>query len=342
MKKRFKILYFLYLICFEIFNLYALDNGSSGANFLKIPVAVIPAGLSESYTSMIGPDSILYNPSGIGLLSYNSISISHNQYLLNMNQEYISIAMPTKYGSFGAVYTTLNSGDIKSYDENESLIGKTKTSHKIYGISYAKSWPYFEKDKKKLDPMLITPSWTKIPLVTDYRPKVYRFSVGFTAKTISEELDDIISKTNMLDIGCLLVLPNHWQIGASASNLGGKQKFYLQEDKVPIVYRLGIAKDFHTVKDLMVFTFMSDIVKYEDDKAILNIGMETDILKSFQLRFGYKNNKDIGSKISMGFGMNFDRLTSDESFFKGIRMDYAFIDYGDLGGTHRFGVQLIW
>lgn len=324
------------------FHLKAEEIGTTAANFLKIPVATIPSGLAESYTAMVNPDSLLYNPAGIGLMSYNSISFSHNQYILNINQEYLSAVIHTDYGSFGAVYNTLNSGDIKAYDEAESIIGNTKTSHRMYGFAYSKSWPYFKQDNKKLDPMLITHSWTKIPLVTDYRPKVYRFSVGIMAKSVSEKLDDMVSKTNMLDIGCLLVLPNHWHLGASALNLGGEQKFYLQKDKVPTAYRFGVAKDFHTVKDIMIFTFMGDVVKYNDTDPIFSVGMETDISRAFQIRFGFKNQKDIGSKLSMGFGMNFDRLTTDESFFKGMRLDYAFVDYGDLGGTHRLGIQLIW
>jgi hypothetical protein len=62
----------------------------------------------------------------------------------------------------------------------------------------------------------------------------------------------------------------------------------------------------------------------------------------FQLRLGYRTKKDEGSKISAGLGMNFDKLSSKESFFKGMRLDYGFYDYGVLGITHKIGIQLIW
>ena len=43
--------------------------GATAASFLKIPVAAMPSGMGEAYTAMVGPDSILYNPAGLGLMS---------------------------------------------------------------------------------------------------------------------------------------------------------------------------------------------------------------------------------------------------------------------------------
>ena len=152
--------------------LKASDQGATGGNFLKIPVSAVPTGLADAYTAMVGPDSVLFNPAGVGLVSYNAISVAHNQYIEGISQQYISVVIPTTIGNFGAVYNTLASGEIKAYDYNDNLIGTTKTSHKWYGLTYARSWPKYGDDRGKLDPMIITPSWTKIPDVTDYRPKV--------------------------------------------------------------------------------------------------------------------------------------------------------------------------
>ncbi len=316
--------------------------GTTSANFLKIPVAAIPSGLSEAYTAMVGPDSILYNPAGLGLLSYSAFSGAHNQYLDGIKQEYLALAWRFPFGTVGAAYTTLSSGDIDAYDENDMPIGKTSTGHTMTVFSYAQSWPHFRKDAGKLDPMLITPNWTRIEPVRDYRPKTYRFSAGGSVKKVSEELAGESASAYAFDAGLTLVLPHHFHLGVSALNFGGKVKFAQEAYGLPSSLRFGLAKDFHTVNDIMVFTVASDMVKYPDRGYLSATGLEVDVMKMFQLRLGYKTQKDSGSRVSGGFGLNFDRLADKNSFLRGARVDYSYIDYGSLGATNRFGVQFIW
>lgn len=340
MKKTLILLLFAASIQGKIFA--AQTSGSTSANFIKIPVSPIASGLNEAYTAMVGPDSIMYNPAASGLLNYSCISAAHNAYLAGISQQYAALNLYTYHFNIGAFFNMLSSGEIKTYDINDNATGSTSSSHKYYGVSLSKSWPRYKQDKGKADPMLIADSWTKIPKVKDYRPMVYRFSVGASAKMVSEKLDQEKASSALFDAGALLVLPNHWHLGASFQNMGGKQKFVSQTDEIPSVQRYGIAKDFVSKKEILVITFLLDSVKYSDYKNFMIFGMQTDILKMFQLRLGYRGQKDVGGKVSFGMGMNFDRLSSKESFFKGMRMDYALLDYGDLGATHRIGVQLIW
>lgn len=320
----------------------ASDTGTTASNFLKIPVAVIPTGMGEAYTAMVGPDSVLYNPAGIGLLSYRTFSGSHNQYLDGITQEYAAVTYPSKYGTFGLGFSMLTSGEIDAYDSSDMGIGHISTDHRLVTVSYARSWPHLPQDIGKLDPMLITPSWTKVEPVIDYRPKAYRFSLGASVKQIGEKLADRESTAYTFDAGVLAVLPGRFHIGASALNVGGSQKFESEEYDLPTVMRAGIAKDFHTVNDIMVFKTAADVVKYSDYGSYACVGFETDVMRVFQLRLGYRSRKDIGSPISGGFGMNFDGFTEKESAIHGIRLDYSYLDYGNLGATHRIGLQFIW
>lgn len=320
----------------------AKGAGTTAANFLKIPVAAMPSGMGEAYTAMVGPDSVLYNPAGLGLMSYSALSGSHNQHVIGIRQEYLSLAWRFPFGTVAGAFTSLSSGDIDAYDENDMPIGKTSTGHRMMSLSFAQSWPHFKKDAGKLDPMLITPAWTRIEPVTDYRPKVYRLSAGATVKKIDEKLAGETSGAYAFDAGLTLVLPRHFHVGASALNFGGSQKFIDESSKLPSSLRFGLAKDFHTVNDIMVFTVASDLVKYSDSGYTGALGMEMDIMKMFQMRLGYKTQKDTGSKLAGGFGMNFDRLSDKNSLFRGARMDYSYLDYGSLGTTHRLGVQFIW
>ena len=323
-------------------NLFASSVGTTAANFLKIPIAVVPAALGQSYTAMISPDSILFNPAGLGLLTYSSFSGSHNQYICGITQEYISAAYRFKFGTIGLGYSVLSSGDIIAYDKNDMIIGTTGSSHRFLTLSYAQSFPHFREDIGKLDPMVITPGWTKVDIVRDYRPKAYRVSFGASVKYIDEKLDNLSSSAYTFDLGVLLVLPHHFHLGASALNVSGSQNFYSDDSVLPTTLRVGIAKDFHTVNDIMVFTLVSDAVKESDYDYYHSVGIDMDILKLFQIRMGYKTKKDIGSKVSGGIGMNLDRFTEKGNFIKGERVDYAYVGYGDLGSTHRFGLQFIW
>jgi len=316
--------------------------GTTAANFLKIPVAVIPSALGESYTAMAGPDSILYNPAGLGLLSYSSFSGTHNRYIDEISQEYLALTYRSKFGTAGVGFSTLSSGKIDAYDENDSLIGETSTNHTSWTLSYAQCWPHFNQDIGKLDPMVITPNWTRVTPVLDYRPKTYRLAFGASLKKISEKLDKMTSSVYTGDVGAILVLPGHFHLGASALNMTGKQKFVFESYKLPSSIRAGVAKDFHSINDIMIVTVASDMVKYSDTPAFNTVGIETDIMRLFQFRIGYRSQRDIGSRFSGGFGLNFDKFTEKGSFIHGARVDYAYVDYGDLGPTHRFGMQMIW
>jgi len=318
------------------------EAGTTSANFLKIPVAAIPSAMGEAYTAMVGPDSILYNPAGLGLMSYSSFSGAHNQYLDGIMQEYLALAWRFPFGTVGAAFTTLSSGDIDAYDENDMAIGKTSTGHRMTVVSYSQSWPNFKEDRGKLDPMLITPNWTRIEPVSDYRSKAYRFSAGASVKKISEKLAGYSVSVSAFDAGLALILPNHFQLGISALNFGAKEKFTEEAYSLPSSLRFGVAKDFHTVNDVMVFTVASDMVKYTDRKYQSATGLEVNVMRIFQMRMGYKTQKDSGSRICGGFGMNFDRLADKNSFLRGARVDYSYIDYGALGTTSRLGVQFIW
>lgn len=316
--------------------------GTTSANFLKIPVAAIPSGMGEAYTAMVGPDSILYNPAGLGLMSYSAFSGAHNQYLDGIKQEYLALAWRFPFGTVGAAFTTLSSGEIDAYDENDMAIGNTSTGHTMTVVSFAQSWPHFKKDAGKLDPMLLTPTWTRIEPVADYRPKAYRFAAGGSVKKIGEKLAGEAASAYAFDAGVTLILPHHFHLGASALNFGGSEKFVQEAYKLPSSLRFGLAKDFHTINDIMVFTVVSDMVKYSDRDYLYCTGLELDVLKMFQLRLGFKSQKDSGSRVSGGFGLNFDRMADKNSFLHGARVDYSYIDYGALGSTNRLGVQFIW
>jgi hypothetical protein len=338
----FKKIFFTIVLLLHLSKAVDSKESEYSNSFLKIPVATIPSALSQSYAAMVSPDAFWYNPAGNGLLTYSAISVSHNRYLESLNGDCISLSYKTPYGVFTPFYSVLLSGDITSYDENESIIGKFSTSHKVYGFSYSKGFPEYDFLYKKQDPMLISHSWKNIKPPKVYVPKVYRFSIGFTVKRIEERLDTENSKNTLFDAGAIFVLPGHFHLGLSVQNIGEKQRFYLNETKIPKTFRFAVAKDFTTIRDVMNFIFSVDYVYDEQVKGYFNFGFENDISKTFQMRVGYSTREKEGSELTFGIGMNFDRFLSKESLFKGLRFDYSLLNYGVLGLNHRIGFQVVW
>lgn len=313
-------------------------------HILSIPPSPYPASVSQALTSMVNLDSVLFNPAGMGLLTYSGASFAHNRYIEDISQNYLNILINTQYGNICVFYSEMKTDDIISYDFEENIIGNTSASYSYYGISYSKGFPYFDYARKKIDPMLISPSWSKIKPVKVYIPKVYRFSFGITGKKVIEKLDTEKSGSSLFDAGVLAVLPGHFHIGGSIQNISFKKiKFYQQNEKIPVTVRFGIAKDFSTIKNIMNFTFMLDRVSVEGKEAYFNFGTDIDISKAFQIRIGYTSDKSsMFSDFSLGVGMTFDNFLTKESLIKGLRMDYAYLKHKIFDVTHRIGFQLIW
>ncbi len=316
--------------------------GTTGGNFLKIPSAAIPAALGSAYTAVGAVDSILYNPAGIGLLSYNSISFSHNEYLEGLRQEYLAGAMPFSWGRIGAAFTTLSSGDFDAYDEHGAHIGQTSSSHLLMAVNYANSYPYYPEDKNLHDRMLIMPDWSKLPDVERYRPQTLRIAYGATVKYLRERLDDASASAMTADAGIIIVPARYVQLGAAVQNIGGSQKFGDESFDLPLTYRAGIATNFISRKRILILKALADGVKESDRDLYFNFGMEANMLQSFQARVGYRTGQDLGNGLTFGAGICLDRYTEEGYFLRGIRLDYAYIYQGAFGASHRLGFQILF
>ena len=342
MKKTFVFLITFIVALFGAGQLYAAsDYGTTSANFLKMPVAPVPSGMNQAYTALYGTDSVLYNPGALAIMNYSSISGAHEQYFLDMTQEYLAANLRFKFGTIALSYNSFSSGKFQGYEIGDLPTSKISAGFSAIGLTFSKSWPYFPEDRGMLDPMPVTPYWSRLEQVEDFRNKTYRLSIGATAKYINEDLYESKSGTFAFDTGALLILPGHWQFGFSALNYGGKIKHYEKAYPLPSVLRAGVAKDIHTKSDVMIFTFDVDGVKYTDADLFLTLGTEVNIAKVFQVRVGYSSEKDVLNNLTAGAGMSLD-IFGEDGFFSGARIDYAFGSYGDFGATHRIGFQVIW
>src|SRR5512138_2154223 len=104
----------------------AIVLANTGAAFLKIPVGPRIVGMGEAAVAYIDDASALYyNPAGIANVSSFDLLLSHNQWLLGMNHEYVAGVYGTEdLGKFGLAFDYWGSGSMQGVNiRGESIPG---------------------------------------------------------------------------------------------------------------------------------------------------------------------------------------------------------------------------
>lgn len=160
------------------------------------------------------------------------------------------------------------------------------------------------------------------------------FSVGLSL-VMEQEIISESEKENIFlaNVGVLGEVSGPLLLGFVVQNIGRE----LDTDSLPLTIRTGLA-----LRDIP-FTLASvgrqvkgrirmalDMVKPVGGSSYYCAGTEWWIEELVALRLGYKSNQESGSGVTAGLGLRVGRL----------RLDYAHVDQGDSGITHR--VSLRW
>ncbi|OYD13714.1 hypothetical protein CH333_10335 [candidate division WOR-3 bacterium JGI_Cruoil_03_44_89] len=80
----------------------------------EIPVSARAMGMGNAFSTVTGDvNGLLYNPAALAFIGRNCISTSHNRYMLDTYQTYLSLGLPTDYGTVGLGVLYFNEGEIK-------------------------------------------------------------------------------------------------------------------------------------------------------------------------------------------------------------------------------------
>jgi len=150
---------------------------------------------------------------------------------------------------------------------------------------------------------------------------VNNFSFGTTLKYYSESIDDYSVSYLPIDLGMMFRL-GILRLGISSLNLknlkGGET-----DVQMPRTLKTGVA-----------LVYKGFTLSCESDRQLVrkesgfSVGGEIQLAKIISLRSGYKSDQDFGG-MAAGLGIKL----GDSN------IDYAFLNYGDLGNTHRIGVS---
>ena len=289
----------------------ASGTGTDAASFLSIPVGAAPASLGSAYSSR-ATDAYapVWNPAGLGFLDYSRVSATHLSYLQGVNYEYFGLAVPIGEAELDPkkpVPPRPGVGFAVQYLGSGDIAGYDVTGNPTGNFSAtfgAYSLSFAEP---------VTDDW----------------SLGATAKYINETIANTSGNAAALDVGTLYRATNDLTLAGVLANAGSSVKFVNQSDPLPFNARFGA-----TYRVGPRLSLSAEAVYREDQSVGMRGGLEWVEQKVFVIRAGADSSHTDGlsatSAVTFGAGV---RLAGQE-------FSYAYVPYGDLGGTNYFSIDL--
>jgi len=310
--------------------------GSTAAPFLNIGIGPRAISMGGAFIATASDVSSLYwNPAGASRSNINEAMFSHSSWFADINYNWAGAML--KLGDAGTVglnLTYLDYGDmeITTLAEQDGT-GQLFSAHDMsIGLTYAYN-------------------------LTD------RFSLGGTVKYIQQKIWNTSASAFAMDLGVLFHSDIYGlRIGATITNFGTPMKMdgkdllvqhdidpnnYGNNDQIlatlqtgefplPLTFRIGLAMDVLNSEEHRV-TFAADALHPNDNDESLNVGAEYMFNNLIAFRVGYKSllltNSEEG--LTAGVGLNYN-FTSDF----GVRVDYAYQDFGVLDYTQHFSIGI--
>jgi len=312
--------------------------GTASAQFLKIGIGARAVAMGEAYAALANDATALYwNPAGLTQLKHLSITLNHTEWFADIAHDFIGVALPWgPSGSLGLSVTALNTPEqeVTTVREPDGTGLFYDVSDVAIGVTYARS-------------------------LTD------RFSTALTVKYVRQNAYNESASAVAIDIGTLLETGyRSLKVGMCMSNFGGSMQLDGRDliantdiDKdiagnyntdarlktepwpLPLNFRVGLALDL--VGDSRTFvpaeshrlTLAIDGNHPNDNRERVNFGMEYAWRETFFARIGYKSKYDV-EDWTYGGGLRIDLGKSN------LNLDYALVDFGNLGKVSRFSLGL--
>jgi hypothetical protein len=254
--------------------LFAGDqNVGTTSCMFKVLLSPKVVSLGGAYSTFTDADSLSINPAGVSLATSKEVSFAYTKWLVDTSYGYLSFVLPTKIGGFGIAVNYFTAGDMDEYDTSGNPTNKTFTANGILS-----SLVYSRKLNEKI-------------------------SVGIAGKFYSETIDDRSASSPSADIGGIVVLNEKLKLAAAVQNLFGSIKFIEQEDKLPLVFKVGGS---YKILDNLITAV--DVNLPADNPANCGVGVEYSLgFKDFviPIRAGYNTSTDALIGFSLGFGFGY-------------------------------------
>jgi Type IX secretion system protein PorV len=301
--------------------------GTSGFQFLKIPVDARSAAMGQSVVSnAFDASSLFWNPALAAELSATQLTFNHTAYFADVSMEFAaaSVHLSRARITLGAALQLLNSGEMDVTTEFEPF----GTGESFRTVSMAGGL-------------------TAAQQLTDL------FSYGITAKYIRESVAEITTQTMVFDLGVFYrVGTTGMQMAVAIRNFGldGTPEGRLPRTNVagsgvviednfdgitpPTMFLLGIS--YNVLRDASEHRLLvsTQLTNPNDNAENLNFGAEYTWNELLILRGGYRLGVEESIMPSVGLGIRVPAGGPD------LRFDYGFSQMERLGTVHRVGFNL--
>ncbi|MEM1269946.1 MAG: PorV/PorQ family protein [Bacteroidota bacterium] len=310
-------------------------RGTTAADFLTIPVGARATAMGNAVSALVDDGtSVYWNPAGLSKMRSGALTAEYADWLVGMNFNFVSVAVPTRNGTFAAGITAMRTPEMEvTTVDFQNGTGETYTAG-----SYAVAFSYARA-------------------LTD------RFSIGASAKYITERIWNSSSAGVAFDIGTLFETPFRGiRLGASISNFGSKLRLTgddllvvvdidpnaegnnqsnraeLRTDAfdMPLTMRIGLATEVFQNEQGRL-TVAVDALNPNNSEQYVNVGAEAGFLGDLvMLRAGYSELflSDNTRSFTLGGGLRYD--------FTGLNfgVDYAYEAQEFFDGVNRFTIAL--
>ena len=190
------------------------NAGTTGFNFLKIPVGARPTALGGAYAAVAGEmEASAFNPAGLHGLEHRAGVVSLASYLVDTEAGFLSVALPGENRVWAGSVNYFSYGSMRHTDADGQDLGSFGAFELAASLSAAQR------------------VWR-------------RLAVGASLKAIYSSIQDYTSDAYALDLGLLADGPiKGMKLGFSISNMGSVRSGYTGDfkDSLPVVLRAGVS-----------------------------------------------------------------------------------------------------
>lgn len=303
-------------------------RGLSAASFLMMPVGARASGMGGAVAATsTDASSVYWNPSGLTQMTGAAFQAEYAQWFNGIDFNHATVAMPLAGGVAAAAVTALRTPDM----EETTLEQQDGTGRTFNGASYAFGLSYARQ-------------------LTD------RFSIGGTAKFVTERISVSSASGFAVDLGTTFVTPLRGiRLGAAITNYGTKMQMTGDDLRIgadvdpnnsgngtqnpaqletnsfnlPLTMRVGLAGEAYR-SDQVRLTVAVDALAPSSAQQYMNVGAEVGLMNDMvMLRGGYNelfmpessHGFTAGGGLRYGFGgmrLALDYAYEASRYFDGI------------------------
>ncbi len=274
----------------------------TAAPFLDIDVDARTAGMAGAdIASPAGLSALYWNPAALSNLQAQHIGGSHAAWFQGISLEWAGYGSPVGRSGGVAVSAAFLRSDALT-EYND--IGEATGSFHVYDAALAAG--YGQRFGE-------------------------RISLGAAVKTVHQSVGELSGTGYAVDLGSSAEV-GAFRFGFVVANLGPDMSFDGERFPLPMVYRAGAAYRAFGGKVVATSALTIPAFYYEDVRA----GLEVLPVDAIGFRIGYRHILSQGrddALTGLSYGVGF--------VASGLRFDYAFQPFEELGDTHRLGILFV-